>query len=84
MPTNKTKSQKQSQDLLGLDVVNELLSKPGKLWWLNFKTGLIRGFAGVLGAALAIVIIGFIVAQFGGLPIIGEFFKKIGEATQAK
>lgn len=67
---------------VGLDVVSELLSNNKKLWWLNFKTGLIRGFAGVLGAAFAIVLIGFLVAQFGGLPIIGEFFKKIGEATK--
>jgi hypothetical protein len=71
-------------DSIALDNINELLGNHKKLWWLNFKTGLIRGFSGVLGAALAIVIIGFLVAQLGGLPWIGEFFKKIGEATQAK
>ncbi len=69
---------------VGLDVISELLSNNKKLWWLNFKTGLIRGFSGVIGAALAIVIIGLLVTWFGGLPLIGEFFKKIGEATQAK
>lgn len=84
MPKTEKQNNGKLAGPVGLDVVSELLSNNKKLWWLNFKTGLIRGFAGVLGAALAIVIIGFLVAQFGGLPWIGEFFKKIGEATQAK
>ena len=82
MPKPANKDTAKVADSLGLDNINELLGDSKKLWWLNFKTGLIRGFGGVLGAALAIVIIGFLVAQLGGLPLIGEFFKKIGEATK--
>lgn len=69
---------------LGLEQIDELLGNKKKLWWLNFQTGLTRGFAGVLGAAAAIVIIGFVVSLFGGLPYIGNFLQKIGEAIQAK
>lgn len=82
MPKDTKPSTAKLVEPVGLETINELLGNNKKLWWLNFKTGLIRGFSGVLGAALAIVIIGFLVAQLGGLPWIGEFFKKIGEAIK--
>ncbi len=69
---------------LGLEQINELLGNKKKLWWLNFQTGFIRGFAGVLGAAVVIVLIGFLVTIFGGLPYIGHILQQIGAATQAK
>ncbi len=81
---NPTENTKRTLDAAGFDAINELLHKPAKLFWLNFRTGFTRGFAGVLGAAVAIVIIGFLVTQFGGLPYIGDLFQKIGEAAQVK
>jgi len=69
---------------LGLEQINELLGNKKKLWWLNFQTGFVRGFAGVLGAAVIIVLIGFLVTVFGGLPYIGHILQQIGAATQAK
>ena len=79
------KSNKSATELagsLGLNEINELLRNKKKLWWLNFQTGLMRGFSGVLGAALAIILIGSIVAAFGGLPVIGNFLQKLGQATK--
>lgn len=75
---------KRTLDAAGFDAINELLHKPTKLFWLNFRTGFTRGFSGVLGAAVAIVIIGFVVALFGGLPYIGDFLQALGKAAQAK
>ncbi len=80
-------SSKDNQEIvasLGLEQINELLGNKKKLWWLNFQTGFIRGFAGVLGAAVVIVLIGFLVTVFGGLPYIGHILQQIGAATQAK
>ena len=71
-------------DIASLDAINELLHSPKKLFWLNFNTGFIRGLASVLGAAVAILIIGLLVTYFGGLPYVGDFFQKIGEAAQVK
>lgn len=78
------KSAKQLTDSLALDEINQLLHNKKKLWWLNFQTGLTRGFGGILGAAVAIVFIGLIVSLFGGLPYIGHFLLKIGDALQSK
>ena len=68
-------------ETLGLDQVNELLSNDKKLYWMNIKVGILRGFGGVLGAALAILLIGFLVSKFGGAPVIGEFIHKVGQAA---
>lgn len=72
----------ENQDLVSLDGILETLKNKRKLLWLNFKSGFVRGFAGVIGAALAIVLIGFVVAKLGGLPVIGEFIKQIGDAVK--
>lgn len=72
----------QEQDLVSLDGILEILKDKRKLLWLNFKAGFIRGVGGVLGAAIAIVLIGFLVTKLGGIPVIGEFFKQIGDAVK--
>jgi hypothetical protein len=72
----------EEQDLVSLDGILEILKNKKKLFWLNFKAGFVRGFAGVIGAAIAIVLIGSIVAKLGGIPIIGEFLKQIGDAVK--
>jgi hypothetical protein len=51
--------------------------------WLNFKSGFVRGFAGVFGAAVAILIIGLMVTYLGGIPFVGGFIKQIGDAVKA-
>jgi len=64
----------------GLDSITELINNKRKLFWLNTTTGFTRGFFGVLGAAFAAVLIGFLVAQLGWLPVIGEFLQNLGAA----
>lgn len=73
----------QASDVLSLDAVLELLQDRRKLFWLNFKAGFVRGFAGALGAIIALVIIGYLVSNLGGVPIVGDFIKDIGEAAKS-
>ena len=82
MTTKSRNNKARATDVLSLDAVLELLRDPKKLFWLNFKAGFVRGFAGVMGAVLAILIIGYLVASLGGVPIVGDFVKDIGEASQ--
>ena len=56
----KTKTKVDPHSIITLDGVMELIQNPRKLLWVNFKAGFVRGFAGVIGAALAIVFISFI------------------------
>lgn len=82
MGTKRSNKKVRATDLLSLDAALELLQDRKKLFWLNFKAGFVRGFAGVLGAVLAILVIGYLVASLGGAPIIGDFIKDIGQAAQ--
>ena len=80
---DKNKTNKlEVNSVISLDQVLELLHDKKKLYWLNFKAGFIRGFAGVLGAALAVVLLGYLVASFGGLTIIGDFISQLGQGYQ--
>jgi len=78
---SETKTER-ATELLSLDAALELIQDRRKLFWLNFKAGFVRGFAGALGAVIALVIIGYLVSNLGGVPIIGDFVKDIGEAAQ--
>lgn len=64
----------------GLDSIAELLNNKRKLFWLNAKTGFTRGFFGVIGAGVAVLFISFLVSQLGWLPVVGEFFHKLGSS----
>ena len=55
----------------------ELLHNRRKFAFLNFRAGLYRGVGGVIGAALAIVLLGYLVYLLGGVPLIGTFFRDI-------
>lgn len=68
-------------DISGFDEVNELLHNRKKLFWLNFQTGLVRGAATAIGFAIAIVIIGYLVIIFGGIPVIGDVLHDINSAA---
>lgn len=59
----------------------ELLQNRRKFAWLNFRAGIYRGLGGVVGAALAIVLIGYLVVIFGGVPWIGNFINDINDSV---
>ncbi len=70
--------------LLAFDSMIELVQTKRKFFWLNFSAGLWRGVGAVLGAALAIVLLGYIVSIFGGLPLLGNFLRDIQQNVPAK
>lgn len=64
-------------NLAALDEVISLVGNKPRFIWLNLVAGFLRGIGGVIGAALAIVLIGYIVSLLGGLPLIGNFIREI-------
>lgn len=83
MKKNHSEIKIDSEKSISLDSLMELVENPSKMLWINFKAGFVRGFAGIIGAAVAFIVIGFLVAKLGGLPIIGDFLKQIGEAIKS-
>ncbi len=71
----------EASKVVALEAAFEILKDKRKLFWINFSAGFIRGFAGVLGVAIAVVIIGYAVSSLGGLPVIGDVINRIGQGV---
>lgn len=83
MPEEKHNSTIKPKTDISFDAVLELTNKPGKIFWINFKSGFVRGFAGIMGAGIAVLLIGFLVTRLDGIPLIGDFLKQISEAIKS-
>ncbi len=67
--------------LVGSEEFVNLLNDRWRFAWLNFRAGVYRGIGLTIGVALIIVILGWAVTVFGGLPYIGDFFRAIQETA---
>lgn len=65
--------------LVGAEEFVGLLNDRWRFAWLNFRAGIYRGIGLTVGIALAIVLLGWMVAVFGGLPYIGDFVRSVQE-----
>lgn len=52
------------------------LHSPWRIFWANFLAGTARGLGFLIGAALIITIVGFLITKIlGNIPLVGEFFQ---------
>lgn len=56
----------------GLEEFIEYIRSPWKMLWPNFIAGVARGVGALVGAAVVIAIIGWILTQMVSLPLIGK------------
>lgn len=64
------------------DFIN-LLNSPQRLAMLNLRAGFWRGIGLTIGAAVVVVMVGFLVYFMGGLPYIGDFLRQIDNALKS-
>lgn len=62
----------------------DIKSTKHRAFWSHFAVGFVRGFGSVFGIAVAIIFIGFLAAILGGLPVIGNIIRAIGDAARFK
>jgi len=61
--------------------IDRVFQKPGRLIWRGLLIGFASGVGGILGAAFIILVLGYLVSHFGGIPLIGDFLQRIGNAV---
>lgn len=68
---------------IAMDEFVSLLNNPSRIAYLNFRAGFWRGAGITLGAAVVVVIVGFLVYILGGLPYIGDLLHQIDSAVKS-
>lgn len=88
---NMTEMQKKNLERLvesiesaGLDEFMEYIRSPWRMLWPNFVAGVARGIGALIGAALVIAIIGWILTQMISLPLIGKELEPYVSKVQAE
>ncbi|MDP3992709.1 MAG: DUF5665 domain-containing protein [bacterium] len=51
---------------------------PGKLALRGFLIGLMSGLGATIGVAIVLGIVGLLIRQFGGLPVVGDWLNDLG------
>lgn len=53
-----------------------------QVYWMNFTRGLFFGFGTILGGTVVVALSVWLLGQFVGFPVIGEYIKRLVEAIQ--
>jgi hypothetical protein len=78
---NYTKLGKAVEDALILDYIYVLHSTRRQIW-SSFMRGIFAGLGGVIGATLGVAALVGLLQLFGGAPVIGHYFRDIGNTIQ--
>lgn len=60
--------------------IDRVYGNPWMLIKRGFLIGLASGVGGVIGAALIIILLGYLVSKLGGTPLIGDFLQEINQS----
>jgi len=66
------------------ELFNDFNSSRGQVYWMNFTRGIFFGFGTILGGTVLVAFLIWILGQFVGFPYVGEYFRHIIEAMQAR
>ena len=69
------------EDALILDYIYVLHSTKRQIW-SSFVRGVFAGVGGVVGATLGVAALVALLHLFGGFPLVGQFFRDIGQTIQ--
>lgn len=58
--------------------IDKAYHNPGKLAARGFLMGLMSGLGATVGVAIVLAIIGLLIRQFGGIPVIGDWLNELG------
>lgn len=58
-------------------VIEKTYHHPGSLMWRSWLVGLMSGLGATLGVAIILAILGFLLRELGGLPVIGDWLNDV-------
>ena len=54
------------------------------LVWRSFLSGLMSGLGATIGVSIIVVLIGYLIRHFGGLPVVGNWLNDLGRILPTK
>lgn len=69
------------EQALVLDYIYILHSTKRQIW-SSFMRGIFAGLGGVIGATLGVALLVGLLQLFGGVPVVGDFFRQLGQTIQ--
>jgi len=71
--------EKEKQALVALTAaIDKAYNHPRQLMWRSFLMGLLSGLGATVGVAIVIALLGFLIRELGGLPVIGDWLNDVG------
>ncbi|MEK7170682.1 MAG: DUF5665 domain-containing protein [Patescibacteria group bacterium] len=58
--------------------IDKAYHNPGKLAARGFLMGLMSGLGATVGVAIVVGVLGILIRQYGGLPIVGDWLNGLG------
>jgi chromate transport protein ChrA len=68
-----------SQKLISqlVNSIDKAYHRTGLLMWRSFLMGLMSGLGATVGVAIVITVIGLLIKEFGGLPVVGQWLGEL-------
>lgn len=58
-------------------VIEKTYHSPGNLMWRSLLVGLLSGLGATFGVAIVLALLGFMLRELGGLPVIGDWLNDV-------
>ncbi len=69
------------EQALILDYIYTLHSTKRQIW-SAFMRGIFAGLGSIIGATLGVALLVGVLQLFGGVPVVGDFFRQLGQTIQ--
>jgi hypothetical protein len=76
MAVSEEEKEKSINNLIA--AIDKAYHNPGRLAARSFLMGLMSGLGATVGVAVVVAIIGLLIRQFGGLPVVGDWLNELG------
>lgn len=60
-----------------VSAIDRAYHHPGPLVWRGFLIGLASGLGATIGVAVVLAIVGFILRELGGVPVVGQWLQGV-------
>ena len=66
------------------NAIEKTYGTTNSLVWRSFLSGLMSGLGATIGVSIVVIIIGYLIRHFGGLPVIGDWLGQLNQVLPSR